>query len=207
MKFKNVPSYLLAGGLSMVAANAQTAGGKAAATSPAPSATASNAQPDPAKLPLIEDLFRLTKPDNMMQQAKNAIGGAAQQAFTTEVKKFDNPDKYQADYQKMQGQLMTIINSRLDWSKMKPQLVKIYSDSFTKDELAGIAAFYRSPAGQAEMRKMPEVAYKTNMLGQQQLANVQPELQKVMTDTLSQIKQKSQQSRPAGPGTSAPKPQ
>lgn len=143
----------------------------------------------------------MTRPDNMMVQAKSAIGSAAQQAFAAEVKKFDNPSKYQADYQKLQGQLNTIIDSRLDWSKMKPQLVKVYSDSFTKDELAGIAAFYHSPAGQAEMKKMPEVAYKANMIGQQQLASIQPELQKAMAETLTAIKQKSQAAKPA---TSSP---
>lgn len=195
---------MLAGGFTAGSAYAQTAGAKAPAPS-APAATA-NAAPDPAKVPLIEDLFKLTKPDNMMVQAKNAIGNAAQQAFTAEVKKFDNPSKYQADYQKLQGQLMGIIDSRLDWTKMKPQLVKIYSDSFTKDELVGIAAFYRSPAGQAEMKKMPEVAYKTNMIGQQQLASVQPELQKAMSDALTAIKQKSQAARPATPAPATPKP-
>ena len=198
---------LLAGGLTVSGARAQTAGAKAPATAPPAATAATNAPPDPAKVPLIEDLFKLTKPDNMMTQAKSAIGSAAQQAFTSEVKKFDNPAKYQADYQKLQGQLMGIIDSRLDWTKMKPQLVKIYSDSFSKDELAGITAFYRSPAGQAEMKKMPEVAYKTNMIGQQQLASVQPELQKAMSDALTSIKQKSQASHPAAPsGGTAPKP-
>ena len=133
----------------------------------------------------------------MVQQAKIAIENAAHQAFNSEVKKFGDPTKYQTDYQKLQGQMMSIISSKLDWQKMKPQLVKIYSDAFTKDELTGIVAFYRSPAGQAEMRKMPEVAYKTNLVGQQQLASVQPELQKLMTDALNNIKQQTQGSRPA----------
>ena len=186
-------------------AAAQTATKSPAAT-PASAPAATSGAPDPAKVPIIEDLFRLTKPDNMVQQAKNAIGSAAQQAFTSEVRKFDDPSKYQSDYQKLQGQLMGIINSRLDWTKMKPQLVKIYSDSFTKDELTGITAFYKSPAGQAEMQKMPQVAYKTNVLGQQQLASVQPELQKAMSDTLNSIKQKSQSSHPATTPPAVPKP-
>ena len=194
MKFNYLANFVLAGILGSATLQAQGPTAKPAAI------PVSAGQADPAKVPLIEDLFKLTKPDTMVQQAKTALGGAAQQAFNSEVKKFDDPTKYQADYQKVQGQLMTIIDSRLDWQKMKPQLMKLYSDSFTKEELTGITAFYRSPAGQAEMRKMPEVAYKTNMIGQQQLAGAQPEMQKVMTDALSSIKQKSQAAHPAPSG-------
>jgi hypothetical protein len=200
MKFNYLANFVIAGVLGSAAVQAQSP--TAART---PTAVTSTGPADPAKVPLIEDLFQLTKPDAMVQQAKTALGGAAQQAFNSEVKKFDDPTKYQADYQKVQGQLMAIIDSRLNWQKMKPQLMKLYSDSFTKEELTGITAFYRSPAGQAEMRKMPEVAYKTNVIGQQQLAGAQPEMQKVMTDALNSIKQKS----PAGhaaPGGVAPPP-
>ena len=189
MRFRYIVPFTLAGGM---LCSSLLAGQAAPRKAPPSSALSTSGVPNPAEVPLIEELFRLTKPDNMVQQAKVAIGNAAHQAFNSEVKKFGDPAKYQNDYQKLQGQMMGIINSKLDWQKMKPQLVKIYSDAFTKDELSGIVAFYRSPAGQAEMRKMPEVAYKTNLVGQQQLASVQPELRKLMTDALNNIKQQSQ---------------
>ena len=195
MKFRHIALFTLAGGL---LCSSVLSAGQASASKSSGSAPTSATAPDPAKTPLIEELFRLMKPENMVQQAKTAIGNAAHQAFNAQLQKMgDDPSKYQTNYQQLQGRMMTIIDSKLDWQKMKPQLLKIYSDMFTKDELAGITAFYRSPAGQAEMRKMPEVAYKTNLLGQQQLASVQPDLQKVMTDALNQIKQKSQTTRPA----------
>lgn len=200
MKFHYVLNFAVAGALLTAASTSAPA----QMARPSAASVSSTGAPDPAKVPLIENLFQLTKPDGMVQQARAALGNAAQQAFNTEVKKFDDPAKYQSDYQKVQGQVMAIINTRLDWQKMKPQLLKVYSDSFTKEELAGITAFYRSPAGQAEMHKMPEVAYKTNVIGQQQLAGAQPELQKVMTDAINNVKQKSQASHPA-PSAAAPK--
>ena len=160
--------------------------------------------PDPAKVPVIEELFRITQPEKMMQQmlaqAKAAFSSAAQNGFSAEVKKMgDDPAKYQADLQKMENQIFGILTSRLDWNTMKPQFVKLYSDTFTKDELTGLVSFYKSPAGQAQITKMPTLMGKLNTISQQQMQTAGPEIQKVTVDFMNSIRQKSQASHPAAP--------
>jgi hypothetical protein len=47
----------------------------------------------------------------------------------------------------MQERLTALVAEHLN--KAKPALVKIYADTYTEEELDGILAFYKSPAGEA----------------------------------------------------------
>ncbi len=156
---------------------------------------------DPKKAPLIDEIFRLTKPEAMMQQMlaryKMAFSQAASQGFEQEVRKFDDPAKYRPDFTKMQDKVFGLLSSRLQWQKLKPQFAQVYSDTFSTDELSGIAGFYKSPAGQASINKMPSLIQKCSQIGQQQMAGAGPEIQKMMTDFMDDLKKRSQASKPA----------
>ncbi len=183
------------------ASSAQTPPAKPASpSSPAPSAPSA---PDPKKVPVIEDIFRLTKPEgmvnNMLNQYKGAFQQAAAQGFEQEVKKFDDPAKYRGDFTKLQDRVFALLSSRLDWQKMKPQFVQVYSDSFTLDELNGMDSFYKSSAGHAFLEKMPGVLQKWGQASQQQVGNVGPEIQKMMNEFMADIKKRSAASSPKPP--------
>ncbi|MBV9937843.1 MAG: hypothetical protein JO150_05015, partial [Acidobacteriaceae bacterium] len=88
---------------------------------------------DPKKAALIEELFRITKPETLIEQAlgqyKAAFSQAATQGFNQEVRKFDDPAKYQADFSRLQERVFNLLNQRLNWQKIKPQYMQAYSDT------------------------------------------------------------------------------
>ncbi len=187
---------------------AQTGSTKAAAPvkpagSPIQPAASQGTAPDPKKLPYIEEIFRLTKPEGMvsgmLSQYKGAFQQAAGQGYEQEVRKFDDPAKYRADFNKLQDRVFALLTSRLDWQKLKPQFVQVYSDTFTVEELSGMAAFYRSPGGHAFLEKMPSVLQKWSQVSQQQVGNVGPEIQKMMSDFMADIKKRSAANAPKAP--------
>lgn len=188
MRFPLRPALLLVA-LLPAFASAQTAPAKSAA--PATTATA----PDPKKVPLIEEIFRLTKPEGMVSgmlaQYKGAFQQAANQGYEQEVRKFDDPAKYRGDFTKLQDKVNALLASRLDWQKLKPQFVQVYSDTFTVEELSGMASFYKTPGGRAFLEKMPAVLNKWGQLSQQQVGTVSPEIQKMMNDFMTDLKKRS----------------
>ncbi len=168
-----------------------------------PGKPASAPAPDPKKAAAIEEIFRLTKPESMMQgaldQYKMAFHQAATQGFTQEVRKFDDPTKYQGDFNRFQERIFALLAQRLNWQKVKPQFAQAYADTFSADELNGILAFYRSPAGQAYMSKLPTLMAKFNAIGQGQMAGAGPEINKMMVDFIADIKKRSDASHAAAP--------
>src|SRR5664279_3153637 len=95
-----------------------------------------------------EELLQLTQSDQMMKMMEPMMKGMLAQ--------MDNiPAEQRAKVGEMQGKMMALVAESL--SKAKPALAKVYTDTYTEDELDGILTFYKSPAGKALLQKMPEV--------------------------------------------------
>jgi hypothetical protein len=81
-----------------------------------------------------------------------------------------------------------LIREEMDWPKMKPQIVQIYREVFTQEELEGQIAFYHSPVGQAMIEKMPQVTQKSMDLSQRQMIALMPKLQAAVKEAVAGTK-------------------
>jgi len=88
----------------------------------------------------------------------------------------------------------------MTWPAMEPQLTQLYASNFTEEELKTMAAFYRSPAGQKAVQKMPEMMQRTAMIGAQLSQPHSEELKKQMSARAEELQKKE-----AG-GATAPAP-
>jgi len=70
------------------------------------------------------------------------------------------PDEDRERYLAMQKKLMDEMFDSLSGPEMRNNVARIYSETFTKDELSSMSAFYATPAGQAVVAKQPEVQQK-----------------------------------------------
>ena len=59
---------------------------------------------------------------------------------------------------------------------VKKWVAAAYDDLFTEDELAGIAAFFRTPVGEAYAKKMPDLTARTGQLGKEAAQSLKPEI-------------------------------
>ena len=80
----------------------------------------------------------------------------------------------------MSGQtdkMMDMMAQELSWDKMKEDYITLYADTFTKEELKGIIVFYKSPAGQAFIKKQPELMKRSLEISQKLMLQVMPKIQ------------------------------
>jgi hypothetical protein len=133
---------------------------------------------DAAKTAKIEEMCRLINMDRMMQQAMSQMKTMTEQ----QMSEMKLPPEAKAAAREYQGRMMKLIADRLSWEKMKPAIIQLYSEFFTDEELDGMLAFYRSPAGRAMIEKTPLLLPKVMALFQKQMADIQPEIQKMMKE-------------------------
>jgi hypothetical protein len=82
----------------------------------------------------------------------------------------------------LQDKIFDLMQSRMSWENMRPQYVKLYSDTFTDEEIEGLAAFYESPAGKAMLEKMPVLMAKSMSMAQDLMKEIMPQIQQMMKD-------------------------
>ena len=80
-----------------------------------------------------------------------------------------------------------ILKNSLSMDSLKPVFLKVYLDTYTEDELDGILAFYRSPAGQAFVSKTPILMQRSIQLMQQQIGVVQPQMEEAQKEFMQQM--------------------
>jgi hypothetical protein len=88
----------------------------------------------------------------------------------------------------MRTKFVALIKEELDWSVLEPEYIKLYADSFSQSEIDSLIAFYRTPAGQAVVRKLPLVMQGVMSMTQQRMARLIPKIQQMAAETAAQIK-------------------
>jgi len=77
-----------------------------------------------------------------------------------------------------------------NWEVIKNETIKMYTQSFTEQELNELTAFYKSPTGQKALSTMPTLMVKTIHIGQQNIKEHLPELQKEIEKRTEENKKK-----------------
>lgn len=161
--------------------------------------------PDPAKAALIEELIVALKAEQQQQQIMQTMQTAMQnqinQMVDSQLKTLGNGSQADAekrrsvqnDVQDFQHRLFALMTAHMSWQTIKPVYVAMYDETFTADELRPLVAFFKSPAGQAYIDKMPSLVGNTMKRMQQVVADMMPDIQKLNAEFIQQMKEKYSQ--------------
>lgn len=72
--------------------------------------------------------------------------------------------------------LMSFMKENYSWETIKGDVIKIYRDQFSQEEVDGMVAFYESPVGKSVAGKLPQVMEKSMALSMERMADIQPKL-------------------------------
>ena len=121
---------------------------------------------------------------DMDAQTNHMMNGVLQQSM--QGKQINEAEKKALN--NMKNRMTALLKAEYTWEKVKPNFMKIYRDSFTQDEVNGMIAFYKTPAGKAVVNKMPVVMEKTMVYTQSIMQGVMPQLQKIQQDFMTEMK-------------------
>jgi hypothetical protein len=133
----------------------------------------------PASDQSIKQLFAVTQVQKMIEGMQShmtsVIDDSVQQALrgqtptAGEKKALEN----------MKEGMLAIMRSELAWEKLEPTYLRLYRASFSEEEVVGMLEFYRTPAGQAVITKMPALVQQSLAEVQRTTAEMIPRMQKV----------------------------
>jgi hypothetical protein len=157
-----------------------------------------------AKAGEILDLLRLSRASTKM------LDGILTQIATITTQRAGGtltPEMQTAltDFQK---KVSAAMDPQVSWKVIEPEYIQRYADTFTDEELDGMIAFYKSPAGAAALEKVPAINLQVSQLVQTRVAALQPQINQMLNDFEKTIPDKGAPAHPPiapAPGaTSAP---
>jgi hypothetical protein len=142
---------------------------------------------EPASDKSIHELLVVSKAhsllDSVMAQLSSAMNNSVQQALQG---KTPTAGEQQA-IDTMKSSMTALLQGELSWDKMEPMYIRIYKSTFTEEEVAGMLAFYKTPAGQAVINKMPTMMQGLMGEMQKMIAGMAPQMQKIQQDFAASV--------------------
>ena len=132
---------------------------------------------DAGKRAKIQEMLTLTNSEQMMNQMLDQMSAMMKNAAAQQAAKQNLTPEQQQIRDNFNAKIARIIQQSLSMDSIRPIIIQVYDETYTEDEIDGILAFYRSPAGKAFLAKTPQLMTKTVTLMQQQMAAVQPQLE------------------------------
>lgn len=144
------------------------------------------AQPGPESMKAAEEL---TKTVGLEKQMQSSFGAMLPMIQALSQRMQLSP----ADASELEGIYREWFTKDLDQAKLKDSITRLYAESFTKDELVELTAFYKSPLGQKTLVAMPDLMKKSSLAGMEEAKSKQALLQ----DRLKPFMEKHQKAAPA----------
>jgi hypothetical protein len=151
----------------------------------APPARSADAMASEASVRQLLEVTRSRKlMDDTMGQMDSYMRTAMNQALAGKIPTADE----QAILDDMNRKLVALMQREMRWDILEPKFIALYRQSFTEQEIAGMLSFYRTPAGQAVITKMPLVMQHTMATLQELMGTMVPQMQAIQQEALQKLK-------------------
>ena len=142
----------------------------------------------------IKEVFALTNSRAMLINVQSQMDGMMKNIMQQSMKDQTLSAAQQKALDKFQAKVVAIQKEELNWEKMEPMFLEIYSNSLTQEDVDGMITFYKSPAGQSFINKMPVIMQQT-MISMQKMMAPMMEKMKIVSQELSEDMKKTEEKK------------
>ena len=135
----------------------------------------------------LRELLIVTQTHKILDAVMGQVDATIQKATTQALEGKELTPEQQAIFDDGRRQMVSVLSEGLSWDTMEPLYMDIYRRSFTQSELDGLLVFYKSPAGQAMIAKLPIVAQNIMQLTTERMQVIVPKLQQIQQDMVRRL--------------------
>ena len=139
----------------------------------------------------VKQLLEAAQARKMADSVVTHMDGLLKQAVEQATAGRQLPANVRSDIDKKQAEMMAEFKQVLDWKKLEPVYLRVYQKSFTQEEVNGMIAFYKTPAGQAVVNKMPVVMQNTMHEMQEMVGPMMERVRRMQQEIAAEIKAES----------------
>ncbi len=109
----------------------------------------------------LHELLNITDAPKLIDSMTGQIDGMMKGMIAQAANGQEVTPAQQAAIDKFQAGVVDIMRAELTWEKLEPMYLRIYRESLSQEEVDGMLAFYKTPAGQATIKKIPVIMQKS----------------------------------------------
>lgn len=110
-----------------------------------------------------------------------------QQMFAERFAQTQAPESKRALLESYQSKADAALDKAIGWEEVKPDLVALYTDTFSEDELKRLNAFYESELGKKMLTKLPQLNARSAQVTQTKLQAAVPQVNKLLAEMTAEL--------------------
>ena len=110
-----------------------------------------------------------------------------QQMFAQRFEQTQAPENKRALLEQYQSKADAALDKAIGWEKVKPDLITLYTETFTEQELTQLNEFYESALGKKMLAKLPELNARSAQVTQAKLENAVPQVNKLLAEMTAEL--------------------
>ena len=114
-----------------------------------------------------------------------------QQMFAQRFAESNAPQSEKAVLETYQAQANAALKQAVGWDKLKPDMVALYTRSFSEQEMKDLIRFYESPLGQKVLQQMPSLTAQSAQLTQSKLETAVPKVNQLLAEMTAKLTPKT----------------
>jgi uncharacterized protein len=110
-----------------------------------------------------------------------------QQMFAERFAQTQAPESKRALLESYQSKADAALDKAIGWKQVKPDLVALYTDTFSEAELNRLNEFYDSDLGKKMLTQLPQLNARSAQVTQAKLQEVVPQVNKLLADMTAEL--------------------
>lgn len=110
-----------------------------------------------------------------------------QQMFAERFEQTQAPASKRALLERYQSKADAALDKAIGWEQVKPELIKLYTETFTEQELSQLNDFYDSALGKKMLTKLPELNARSAQVTQAKLQSAVPQVNKLLAEMTAEL--------------------
>jgi uncharacterized protein len=141
----------------------------------------------PASESSIKQLLDVTQAQQLLHGVRAQLDSLMNNAVQQALKGRTPTAGQQQVITNMQNKMVALLQAELAWAKLEPMYLRLYKEAFSEEEIADMLSFYKTPAGQAVVHKMPVLMRKTMLEIQKMTSGLTPKMQQIQEDFVAEM--------------------
>ena len=149
---------------------------------------AATAMAAPASEKSIKQLLAVTHAQKLSEKAQDQVNTTMDKLIQQALNGRVPTASQQQAITRMKDRFMNLMDKELTWERLEPMYIRLYKESFTEEEVAGMISFYQTAAGKAVINKLPVLMQKVMQEMQKIVIKAVPEMNKIEKDFVDDMK-------------------
>lgn len=135
----------------------------------------------------MRELLAVTQAQKLVEGMKSQMHAHMDQSVRLALQGTTPTAGQQRAIERMKNRMMLLMQNELAWEKIEPMYLTLYAESFSEEEVAGMLEFYKTPAGQAVINKMPLLMQKSVLEVQKIMMRSGPQMQRIRDEFMAEL--------------------